>query len=202
MKFKCMNIIKLNKFSEERGSSSVLVIMIMLLLITFGVLAMMSSYSNLKMSKKNAEWTKTFYILESQAKEDIQEFNQVYEDTIQYVTQVQKQATSQMSKTELDKIFLLKLYELCRLNELISDKIEICNFKEEKELNVNSVKYHPTLQFLALDLTTNRTFLSKIEIDLQMPYLTKEGYKITEWCEIPKSFQYDEQLNFEDPEGN
>ena len=75
MKSECKSIIKGIKLNRERGSSSVLVIMIMLLLITFGVLAMMSSYSNLKIARKQAQWTKDFYQLESIAEEGITNFN-------------------------------------------------------------------------------------------------------------------------------
>ena len=58
-------MIKSKVYSNEKGSSSVLVILVMLLLITFGVLAMMSSYSNLKIARKNASWTQGYYLLES-----------------------------------------------------------------------------------------------------------------------------------------
>lgn len=61
---------------RQRGSSSVLVIMIMLMLITFGVLSLMSSYSNLKIARKNAQWVQDYYALESIA---VQQFNALKE---------------------------------------------------------------------------------------------------------------------------
>ena len=61
MKLRWKKPIKIKPLFSERGSSSVLVIMIMLLLITFGVLAMMSSYSNLKIARKHAQWTSDYY---------------------------------------------------------------------------------------------------------------------------------------------
>lgn len=56
---------------RHKGSSSVLVIMVMLMLITFGVLAMMSSYANLKIARKNAQWISDYYLLEMEATETL-----------------------------------------------------------------------------------------------------------------------------------
>ena len=52
---------------NEKGSASVLVILIMISLITFGLLAMLLSNSDYKMAKKNAKWLKQQYEIESQA---------------------------------------------------------------------------------------------------------------------------------------
>lgn len=50
---------------NERGSASILVMLIMVSLITFGLLGMMLSQSDLKMANKNANWNKRQYELES-----------------------------------------------------------------------------------------------------------------------------------------
>jgi len=55
------------KFKTRTGSSSILVILLVVTMVVFGVLAMMSSYSGLKMARKTAQWTQDYYELESKA---------------------------------------------------------------------------------------------------------------------------------------
>lgn len=50
---------------NEKGSSSVLVIMVLLMLVTFGVLALITANSNLKVAEKNASWNRSYYQLEN-----------------------------------------------------------------------------------------------------------------------------------------
>ena len=50
---------------SKKGSSSVLVILIVLVLVVFGTLALMSSYADLKLSRKSGDWTRHFYALDS-----------------------------------------------------------------------------------------------------------------------------------------
>ena len=57
----------MNKLKLRSGSSSILVILLVVTMVVFGVLAMMSSYSGLKMAKKNAQWTSEYYELEANA---------------------------------------------------------------------------------------------------------------------------------------
>lgn len=52
---------------NERGSSSILVVLAFLMLGIFSVLGMMSSYSDYRLAQKNAEWTREYYTLEGQA---------------------------------------------------------------------------------------------------------------------------------------
>lgn len=52
---------------NERGSSSILVVLAFLMLGIFSVLGMMSSYSDYRLARKNAEWNRQYYTLEGQA---------------------------------------------------------------------------------------------------------------------------------------
>ncbi len=47
------------------GGSSILVVFLMLLLVTLGVLAMVSSDANLKLARKGVSWIKGYYMLEA-----------------------------------------------------------------------------------------------------------------------------------------
>jgi hypothetical protein len=58
---------------NEKGSSSILVVLAFLMLGIFSVLGMMSSYSDYKLARKNAEWTQEYYSLEAQAQAFVSE---------------------------------------------------------------------------------------------------------------------------------
>lgn len=51
---------------DERGSSSIFIVIILLCLLTFGVLSLMSSYADLKLARKSENWVNTYYILDNQ----------------------------------------------------------------------------------------------------------------------------------------
>lgn len=65
---------------SRKGSSTVLVILIMLALIVFGLITMMNSSANYKISKRLAEWTKDYYVLESMALESYKNNEGVYDE--------------------------------------------------------------------------------------------------------------------------
>lgn len=50
--------------SNEKGSASVIVIMVMLLLVVFGILAFVSGGSSLRLAEKNAQTVKAYYLLD------------------------------------------------------------------------------------------------------------------------------------------
>ncbi|MDF2533608.1 MAG: uncharacterized protein K0Q65_3189, partial [Clostridia bacterium] len=61
---------------SNKGSASVLVILIMLTLIVFGVLAMMSSFSDLKLSQKSGDWIKNYYSLDGKGDALVQKIDE------------------------------------------------------------------------------------------------------------------------------
>lgn len=54
-----------------QGSASILIILIMLALSAFGVLAMMSAYSDYRLAQKNADRIKQHYALETEAQKEV-----------------------------------------------------------------------------------------------------------------------------------
>jgi len=55
-----------NVLKEEKGSSSIFIVIILLCLLTFGVLSLMSSYSDLKLARKAETWVTTYYQLDNE----------------------------------------------------------------------------------------------------------------------------------------
>jgi hypothetical protein len=87
-----------NSMKSERGSASLMVILIVFTLMLFGVFALMSSYSEYKLSSKYANWTKDYYVLDQQAQVflatlDLKSLEgQTIEKTLQDQTLASKQA--------------------------------------------------------------------------------------------------------------
>lgn len=226
MKLRCKNTIKLHKANSTRGSSSVLVIMIMLLLITFGVLAMMSSYSNLKIARKNADWTQGYYRLESAAELDMMTFKTLYEEAIGQTNNLlnggaldenvlkalpvemqtaikssyQQVLTSNETSSPLfeRQLFLYQFFVAYKKSTLIEKQLDI-NFDETALTNELEKDWQPELSFVSKDNDTNRSLLVKVTFDNSKK---ANGYTVLEWREIPANFEYEELLEFEDPEGN
>jgi hypothetical protein len=61
---------------SNKGSASVLVILIMLTLIVFGVLAMMSSFADLKLAQKSGDWIKNYYSLDGKGDTLVQKIDE------------------------------------------------------------------------------------------------------------------------------
>lgn len=229
MKLRWKKPIKINRMPYERGSSSVLVIMIMLLLITFGVLAMMSSYSNLKVARKHAQWTRDYYHLESIADSDLKSFEQLFDKALadtqaHFVNQNLDASTFEdmpeairlnlietvdsivpenvkRIHTLTDQLFLYHLYEAYMTAPLF-DKHYSSNFDFDVFEEIVEPEWVPAITFITSDEATNRKLLVKISIDMRSEDVQGNKLSILEWREVPAEFEYDETLDFEDPEGN
>jgi len=58
-----------NVLSNQKGSASVIVILVMLMLVVFGVLAFVSAGSSLRLAQKNAAMTQEYYKLDAMAEQ-------------------------------------------------------------------------------------------------------------------------------------
>lgn len=179
MKLTCKGI---TNNSNTRGSSSVLVIMIMLLLITFGVLAMMSSYSSLKIARKNAEWTKGYYALESQAELSVRQLSVIYKEAV-------KNADTNDEGTILSEFYARyaadSLYEK-HLNATFDASGKVISGSE------------PELTILSENEVDGRKMLVTVRFQATM----NTPFEIIEFREVPKEFTYDEGIEFNDPGDN
>lgn len=229
MKLRCKNTTKNRLSGCERGSSSVLVIMVMLLLITFGVLAMMSSYSNLKIAKKNAEWSRDFYALESIAELDMMTFKTIFNEAQDQSSVIYNNGTIDLIaiknlpesvQTDIikayhsipiddkDKIkdFQNQLFLYCFYDgfakSVFSEKNMLCNFDESILSKGYETEWTPEVTFISNDAKTKRKLFVKIAFEISKNTIVQNGYEIVEWREVPENFEYDNMLEFEDPEGN
>ncbi len=190
----------------QRGSSSVLVIMVLLMLITFGVLAMMTSYSGLKISRKNAEWTQAFYKLESLAGNHLAEIENhiIYSADFadEYIEEMRYKEPSPQGfdypwQDEVYKKWLESSEEDAFKDEIsewifentLTESLDQMNI--EYDLKLGSIG---TLAFISIS-DDNRHFLTRLQIE-------DREIALLEWREVPEVFEYDEILEFTDPGGN
>lgn len=210
MKSECKNIIKTIRTS---GSSSVLVIMIMLLLITFGVLAMMSSYSNLKIAQKKAAWTKDYYQLESIAEEGMSHFKVSFENSVIELIQMSEldqvnpdflaQLPTDLSEAIIEDPLTLKR-NLQKWSELEEDLfIHILNQKVNQQKNdmVNITYADRIFDYVFIDSDTNRQMRVSIQVTINQNTIKDAEYEIIQWREVPADFVYEAPLEFGDPKG-
>lgn len=189
----------------QRGSSSVLVIMVLLMLITFGVLAMMTSYSNLKIARKNAEWTQDFYKLESLAGNHLAEveshiiFSADFADEYIQGMRYKEPSPQGFDYPWQDEVY--KKWLVSSQDDAFTDEIRNWIFEMsltdslsqmdiEFELNMDS---DGSLAFITTS-EDNRHFLTHLQID-------ERKIALMEWREIPEEFEYKEILEFTDPGG-
>lgn len=191
--------------NEQRGSSSVLVIMVLLMLITFGVLAMMTSYSNLKISRKNAEWTQSFYRLESLAENHLAQIETyiIYSADFadEYIEEMRYKEPSPQGfeypwQDEIYKKWLISaqddVFSLETRNWIFENNLKesLEQMPIEYELNIDP---EGMLNFISTS-EDNRYFLTRLQID-------DREMKVIEWREVPEEFEY-KTLEFTDPGGN
>ncbi len=156
--------------NDHRGSSSVLVMMVMLMLISFAVLAMLSSYSHYKIASKNASWTKDYYRLESLANEHYA---------------IVKSLVADAAGHGFKEAFV------AGLSEKNSEA-----FHWSLEEDAENDRFYVTID--SKDVTSGRQFEAKLSIVLTEPQHPQ--VRVIKWQEIPSAFDYDSGLLFVDPE--
>lgn len=226
-------------FISNRGSSSVLVILIMVMLVVLGLLALMSTWSELKLARKNAAWSTAYYSLDSEAEIRLAEISSCLQDadisTNNYImtkdyerpesaylpTALQQSMhngwqAAQSSGEEAD--FIDSLYEklyyaysIIKLNELTTFEFQITSeldYDEDTQVFFTStslpendaVKIFTTVH---KDMSKNsRSLMLGIALQPASSESEKatERYHIVSWKEIPRQFEYEDELDFEEIE--
>lgn len=224
-----MNLGCKNKFKAEvmsdRGSSSVLVILIMVMLVVLGLLALISTWSGLKLARKNASWSTTYYELDSMAENRLAEMDaclkdaeksaELYMMTKDYERPQSSYLPSDIQHTVHDDWLVArasgeeakfvdtlreKLYYIyceMRLNECSDGEFEIIRTQDSEDgmLKVYTTVYEGAPQ-------VGRGL--QLGIEVLFGTSKNEGgpdrYRIVSWREIPKAFEYDESIEFKDIE--
>ncbi|NTV88801.1 MAG: hypothetical protein HGA22_00320 [Clostridiales bacterium] len=171
-------------FKSNKGSSSVLVILIMITLVVFGLLVFMTTYSELKLAHKNGDWVKGYYSLDGKA-----------EALTVKIDKCLKKAIEDSAYSEGDNLKLRRnlyyTYAANCLKEDLGDSVEVINHTED---NV-------TVSATVTDGTGDDQRSMYIELRLVFdPAGSKETgkrYEVLAWKELPRSFEFVEEPTFD-----
>jgi hypothetical protein len=224
---------------SNRGSSSVLVILIMVTLIVLGLIALMSTFSELKLARKNAEWVKTYYALDGKAENLLSRVDSCLkaaaDDAGRYISgreyekagggtlpaDVQTAVNAAWSKARAAnaedrylKGLYARLYYLYSLNRLkasdIKDLQVSCKLDFESAAVFEDAAVPEDGAVVVSSTVTDgagpeeRKLLFEAALkpvgDTLAPGETEELYELLSWKEVPKKFEYEDSLDFEDLE--
>ncbi len=168
----------------NRGSSSVLVIMIMLTLVVFGLLVFMSSYSSLKLANKNGDWVKGYYALDTKAEMLTAQIDKCLKEAM--MDNGSDSGYDNLSKN------LYFTYAANYLQEKLGESVEINNHSEA------TVTVAATVTEGAGE--DARSLFLELELKYNPPGSNDENkrYEILSWKELPREFEFDDSLDFEE----
>ncbi len=157
--------------SRQKGSASVLVIMIMLFLVSLAVLALMTAHSNFKLARKNADWVQGYYTLEAQAADNYA---------------AASAAIDQWNDSEARDAATLEAV----LGELGFESLSLTHDAEDALY---------TIAFATTDVASGRQFYTEFSLKV-----SEQTYDIQKdaWRELSPSFDYEDEIEFDDVGGN
>lgn len=199
---------KMQVLIDEKGSSSVLVVLTLLMLVLFGVLGMISSFSDYKIAQKNAAWTKDYYAFESIANEQLEKMDAailVKKEEARVIFElwkagksfdagvpksVQRELAQMLSGIDVEDQAEIMIYSV-----LMKDWLN--TFGESPIVEWSMDQSQLTLLYtVTIELENSRRYI--VQVDL-LPD-SKDPYHVLMWREIPKTFDYSEGVEFEDVE--
>lgn len=193
---------------NQKGSSSVLVVLTLLMLVLFGVLGMMSSFSDLKIAQKNADWTIDYYHFETMANIllfDINALSEQKREETQALIGLWKSGKpyndklSAASYKKIEEVLKKKSEEVktftlvygVLMSEGLKDYGSDPVIQWSQDVNGQSLLYTSLVT-----LPSNRRYM--VQLDL-MP-TSGDPYKVLMWREIPETFDYSKGIEFQDVE--
>jgi Tfp pilus assembly protein PilE len=181
-------------FKNKKGSSSIMVMLIMIVLVVFGVLALMSSYSDFKLAKKSAAWHAKYYDLDAKGEEFVSKVNAKLTEAAKAVNANDDSGFAKLVKINLNqlakdyKIKMVDSKEGLVVNAVIEDADQnklgislIVGMLSKRNINNNDINSNNNS---TINKGSNSTTLSSDKY---------KYYKVAEWKQLPKEFKYDGQ---------
>jgi hypothetical protein len=178
---------KFNFYKKKKGSSSIMVILVMLTLVVFGVLALMSSYSDLKLSKKNANWLKGYYELDARGEELVSQID----------TKLEASAEKALigNKLDRDKYVGLAEKELNNLNLGENSRLQMTKNADKLLINMQITDKVNNLLAISLEVTVPDKYNNSSKETIKYS-------KVVKWEQKPQNFKYDNTIQLWDGEVN
>lgn len=207
-------------FKDETGSSSILVIILMVVLMVFGLAVLTTSLSNLRLAEKKRDWLQDYYNVEAEVEYELALIDGllkqvevealVYMDTKQYVDDY-------MIDDMLDEEMTANLYKIVYLDtatevllehiagdtsaSLTVNDVDIDEIFEGKDLNPSLLTFDKTLanaeypKHITVTLEIQAPNSSNISLDGSM----LQHFSIHRYTQWQDPFEYEDGLDFDDP---
>lgn len=184
---------------KEQGATSIFVMILMVVLIVFGLAALTTSLASLKLSNKNSLWTKEYYLLESKAEEYVAKIDQRLIKAEKVARDVAT-AKDQFNNEYYNNV----LTNIQKLAEEVNDievYIEDAHFEEWIAEGSKSIN----LSFIVKE--SKEAYPKNITVDMEillpdydvLTNMNQSRFKINRWQEWQNAFEYDQDINFENP---
>lgn len=163
----------MNKKNKHKGISTILVILIVLTVVLFAVMSMMSVYTAYRLSQKNLQLTKDYYLLDSKA--------QIFSNNLR--------KTINMTKIgeENDKVKLLREIEKNSDKDreiFLNDKILKFPIDKDREIFKDG---NMKLGTFLLNEKGQKSFY----FELQIPRIRQDkAFEINSWKKVTQEFEY------------
>lgn len=173
----------MKKNKKSKGSSTILVILIVITVVLFGVMNMMTVYTSYKISKKNLDWTKNYYELDSKAN--------IFANKLK--NQIDKTSKGQ----EINILSLLN-----ELESIIDNNTKVIINEQPIHLPIdkNTIKLqgeHLNVETYFIDDEGIKRFYTNIKIP---KIKTESGFEILSWKRINQEFEYTDLVFSENEE--
>ncbi|HOK64923.1 MAG: hypothetical protein WCS57_01340 [Bacillota bacterium] len=182
-----------NRYSPRfSGGSSVLAVLLMLLLITLGAVALVSSNNNFKMLAKGADWVKDYYVLEADGERLIQMVSgclqeaSFYPLTYDLPEDIWARAFRDSLESRLGKY--LEAADSRTPYDNVIDKVSI--------ETVDPTKLLVTVNICQDSGSTDRYLLIQMEVEGLRIYGSNDGkIRILKWKQYQEPFEYEAELD-------
>lgn len=184
---------KMNRMNPRRGSASILVIMLSLVLVVFGVFSMMTAHAGLAVARRHGEWNTKYHQVESETALIAAEFHQLVFDETADVTSFMADDTdvSDQAKTIMQSIE----------SRVAEKKLPVTITKSDHSTEVEDVVF--LAEISVLPPTEDRIgFYSALQyrIDLSKGDHPRVVVEKTVWKSVTEDFEYKEDIEFRDVE--
>lgn len=172
---------------DEKGASSVLVVMILLVLVILGLAALTTSLSAMRLGEKSGSWYKNYYRLDALAEKNIAIIDNAMDQASQFTDHYMTTSDNKVVYTDLIKnnpkeeekiLFLYYLNEELEECGIVFSENEL----SESELTTKNIsEYLPGLGFDVIDGEIENM---KLEVKIEIIYEKDDvRFKIIKWVE-------------------
>ncbi len=198
----------LNRFyKNQRGASSILVIILMVVLLVFGLAVLTTTLSNVRLGESKRAWLQDYYTLEALGEEQI-----AFYDTLLLEAALEaRDRVSHVTTAESDSQFYKMAYTNIYM-ELVNDKLY--NLMDDSEniiltwLDPDPSAYMPMALTFSVELPDSdyskylqitMGILGAYDDNLSDDLVFNERYVLTRHTQQQSTYLLDESIEFDDP---